>query len=139
MEIRLSRCFSAVDDHDRAIAFHRDALGPEAVRAGIGSEGMRGVTVGSPSRPDVNIVLTSPPADPPASSAGRQAVAELMAEGPPRGVIVATDDRDAAFERVGAAGGEVLPEPMDQPYGVRDRGFRDPVGHLVGFTRALAT
>ncbi|MGV9271101.1 VOC family protein [Kitasatospora sp. NPDC003701] len=136
MEIRLSQCFIAVDDHDRAIAFYRDVLGLE-VRNDVGFEGMRWVTVGAPSQPDVNIVLEPPLADPNASAADKQAMAELMAKGLLRGVIFATDDCDAAFERVSAAGGEVLQEPMDQPYGVRDCGFRDPAGNLVRFTQSL--
>lgn len=102
MDIRLSQCFIAVDDHDKAIAFYRDVLGLE-VRNDVGFEGMRWVTVGAPSQPDVNIVLEPPLADPNASSADRQAMAELMAKGLLRGVIFATDDCDAAFERVSAA------------------------------------
>ncbi|WP_371483836.1 VOC family protein [Kitasatospora sp. NBC_00315] len=137
MDIRLSQCFIAVDDHDTAIAFYRDVLGLE-VRDDVGFEGMRWVTVGSPSQPDVNIVLEPPVADPNASPADKQAMAELMAKGLLRGVIFATDDCDAAFERISAAGAEVLQEPMDQPYGVRDCGFRDPFGNLLRLTQPLA-
>lgn len=136
MDIRLSQCFLAVDDPDRAIAFYRDALGLE-VRNDVGFEGMRWVTVGSPSQPDVNIVLEPPLADPSASPADRQIVAELLAKGLLRGVIFATDDCDATFRRVGAAGGEVVQEPVDQPYGVRDCAFRDPAGNLLRFTQPL--
>lgn len=136
MDITLSTCFIAVDDHDKAIAFYRDVLGLE-VRNDVGFEGMRWVTVGSPSQPDVNIVLEPPLADPNASPADRQTMAELMAKGLLRGVIFATDDCDATFERVSAAGGEVLQEPMDQPYGVRDCAFRDPAGNLLRFTQPL--
>jgi predicted enzyme related to lactoylglutathione lyase len=133
MDIRLSQCFIAVDDHDAAIAFYRDVLGLE-VRNDVGFEGMRWVTVGSPEQPDVNIVLEPPVAHPNASPADRQAMAELMAKGLLHGVIFATDDCDATFERISAAGGEVLQEPMDQPYGVRDCAFRDPAGNLLRFT-----
>ncbi|MFC4030193.1 VOC family protein [Streptomyces polygonati] len=136
MDIRLSQCFIAVDDHDKAIAFYRDVLGLE-VRNDVGFEGMRWVTVGAPSQPDVNIVLEPPDADPNASRADKQAMAELMAKGLLRGVIFATDDCDGTFERVSAAGGEVLQEPMDQPYGVRDCAFRDPAGNLLRFTQPL--
>jgi predicted enzyme related to lactoylglutathione lyase len=135
MDIRLSQCFVAVDDHDRAIAFYRDVLGLE-VRDDVGFEGMRWVTVGSPSQPDVNIVLEPPAADPSASPAD-QVMAELMAKGLLRGVIFATDDCDATFERISAAGGEVLQEPTDQFYGVRDCAFRDPAGNLLRFTQPL--
>ncbi|MFE4372698.1 VOC family protein [Streptomyces sp. NPDC056835] len=136
MDIRLSQCFIAVDDHNKAIAFYRDVLGLE-VRDDVGFEGMRWVTVGAPSQPDVNIVLEPPLADPNASPADKQAMAELMAKGLLHGVIFATDDCDATFERISAAGGEVLQEPMDQPYGVRDCGFRDPAGNLLRFTQPL--
>ncbi|MEV8098056.1 VOC family protein [Kitasatospora sp. NPDC085879] len=134
MEIKLSQCFIAVDDHDKALAFYRDALGLE-VRNDVGFEGMRWVTVGSPTQPGVEIVLEPPLADPNASDTDRQAVAELMAKGMLRGVIFATDDCDATFERISAAGGEVIQEPMDQPYGVRDCAFRDPAGNMLRFTQ----
>ncbi|MYS21575.1 hypothetical protein GA0115240_132715 [Streptomyces sp. DvalAA-14] len=136
MDIRLSQCFIAVDDHDRAIAFYRDVLGLE-VRNDVKFEGMRWVTVGAPSQPGVNIVLEPPLADPNASPDDRQAMAELMAKGLLRGVIFATDDCDATFERISAAGADVLQEPMDQAYGVRDCAFRDPAGNLLRFTQPL--
>ncbi|MBP8538145.1 MULTISPECIES: VOC family protein [unclassified Streptomyces] len=136
MDITLSTCFIAVDDHDKAIAFYRDVLGLE-VRNDVGFEGMRWVTVGSPSQPDVSIVLEPPLADPNASPADRQTMAELLAKGLLRGVLFATDDCDATFERISTAGGEVLQEPMDQPYGVRDCAFRDPAGNLLRFTQPL--
>jgi predicted enzyme related to lactoylglutathione lyase len=132
MDIKLAQCFIAVDDHDKALAFYRDVLGLE-VRNDVGFEGMRWVTVGSPSQPDVEIVLEPPLADPNATDTDRQAVAELMAKGLLRGVIFRTGDCDATFERIRAAGGDVLQEPMDQPYGVRDCAFRDPAGNLLRF------
>ena len=136
MKITLSDCFLAVDDHDKALAFYRDVLGLE-VRNDVAFEGLRWVTVGSPSQPDVNIVLEPPAADPNASPADKQAMAELMAKGLLHGVIFATDDCDATFERISAAGGDVLQEPMDQPYGVRDCAFRDPAGNLLRFSQPL--
>jgi predicted enzyme related to lactoylglutathione lyase len=134
MDISLSQCFIAVDDHDKALAFYRDVLGLE-VRNDVRFEGMRWVTVGSPSQPDVNIVLEPPLADPNAAEADKRAMAELLAKGMLRGVIFATDDCDATFERISAAGGEVLQEPMDMPYGVRDCAFRDPSGNLLRFVQ----
>ncbi|MFF4103219.1 VOC family protein [Streptomyces sp. NPDC001903] len=134
MEIKLSQCFIAVDDHDKALAFYRDALGLE-VRNDVAFEGMRWVTVGSPAQPDVEIVLEPPAANPNAAPADRQAMAELLAKGMLRGVIFSTDDVDAAFERIRAAGGEVLQEPADQPYGVRDCAFRDPAGNMLRFNQ----
>ncbi|MFF3621615.1 VOC family protein [Streptomyces sp. NPDC002467] len=132
--IKLSQCFIAVDDHDKALAFYRDVLGME-VRNDVGFEGMRWVTVGSPEQPDVEIVLEPPLADPNASPTDRQAMAELLAKGLLRGVIFQTDDVDATFEKISAAGGEVLQEPMDQPYGVRDCAFRDPAGNMLRFNQ----
>ena len=134
MTIKLSQCFIAVDDHDKALVFYRDVLGME-VRNDVGFEGMRWVTVGSPAQPDVEIVLEPPLADPNASVADKQTMAELLAKGMLRGVIFATDDVDATFERVRAAGGEVLQEPVDQPYGVRDCAFRDPAGNMLRFNQ----
>uniref|UniRef100_A0AAU2K352 VOC family protein n=1 Tax=Streptomyces sp. NBC_00049 TaxID=2903617 RepID=A0AAU2K352_9ACTN len=134
MNINLSQCFIAVDDHDKAIAFYRDVLGLE-VRNDVGFEGMRWVTVGSPRQPEVEIVLEPPLADPNASPADRQAMAELLAKGLLRGVIFSTDDVDATFETIRAAGGEVLQEPVDQPYGVRDCAFRDPAGNMLRFNQ----
>jgi predicted enzyme related to lactoylglutathione lyase len=130
MDIKLSQCFIAVDDHDKALAFYRDALGLE-VRNDVAYEGMRWVTVSPPSQPDIEIVLEPPVGDPGATDADKEAAAELLAKGLLRGVIFQTDDVDATFERVRAAGGEVLQEPMDMPYGVRDCAFRDPSGNQL--------
>ncbi|MCX4916960.1 VOC family protein [Streptomyces sp. NPDC060011] len=132
MDLKLSQCFISVDDHDKALAFYRDVLGLE-VRGDVGFEGMRWVTVGSPLQPDVEIVLEPPAADPDASPADKQAMAELLAKGMLRGVIFSTTDCDALFERVRASGAEVLQEPADQPYGLRDCAFRDPAGNLLRF------
>jgi catechol 2,3-dioxygenase-like lactoylglutathione lyase family enzyme len=132
MGIEVSHCFIAVDDHDRALAFYRDALGFE-VRNDVTFEGMRWVTVGSPSQPGVEIVLEPPVADPGASSTDKEAAAELLAKGLLRGVNFRTDDCDATFERIRAAGAEVL---QDMPYGVRDCAFRDPAGNMLRFSQA---
>lgn len=134
MNINLSQCFIAVDDHDKALAFYRDALGLE-VRKDVAFEGMRWVTVGSPTQPGVEIVLEPPLADPNACEADKQAMAELLAKGNLRGVIFSTDDCDATFESIRTAGGEVLQEPIDQPYGVRDCAFRDPAGNMIRFSQ----
>ena len=134
MEISISHCFIAVDDHDKALAFYRDALGME-VRNDVTFEGMRWVTIGSPSQPGVEIVLEPPVADPGASSTDKEAAAELLAKGLLRGVNFRTDDCDATFERIRATGAEVLQEPMDMPYGVRDCAFRDPSGNMLRFNQ----
>ncbi|MBB2949215.1 putative enzyme related to lactoylglutathione lyase [Actinoplanes lutulentus] len=129
MTITIAQTFIAVDDHDKALSFYRDALGLE-VRNDVGFEGMRWITLGAPGQ-DVEIVLEPPLADPNASPADRDTLAELLAKGLLRGVIFTTDDVDGAFERVRSAGGEVLQEPIDQPYGVRDCAFRDPAGNMI--------
>ena len=98
---------------------------------------MRWVTVGSPAQPDINIVLEDPVGDPNASDEDKAAAASLLAKGLLRGVIFETDDVDGTFERISAAGGEVLQEPQDQFYGVRDCAFRDPAGNLLRFSQPL--
>ncbi|MBX6391739.1 MAG: VOC family protein [Frankia sp.] len=136
MQLRVAQCFIAVDDHDKALAFYRDVLGLE-VRNDVRYENLRWVTLGLPAQPDVEIVLEPPAADPNASPADRQALAELLAKGMLRAVIFSTDDCDATFERIQAAGAEVLQEPMDMPYGVRDCAFRDPAGNMLRFAQRL--
>lgn len=138
MDIKLKQCFIAVDDHDKALAFYRDALGLE-VKKDVGFEGMRWVTLASPTQPDVEVVLEPPLADPNASPDDRQAMAELMAKGMLRGVIFSTEDCDATFDRLAASGAEVIQEPMDMPYGVRDCAFRDPAGNLLRFAQRPKT
>ncbi|MEV0173301.1 VOC family protein [Streptomyces sp. NPDC050803] len=132
MDIKLKQCFLAVDDHDKAIAFYRDVLGLE-VRGDVGFEGMRWVTVGSPAQPDVEIVLEPPAADPDTSPADKEVLAQLLAKGVLRGVNFTTADCDALYERVRESGADVIQEPMDQPYGVRDCAFRDPAGNALRF------
>ncbi|MEU9190890.1 VOC family protein [Streptomyces sp. NPDC048484] len=137
MDLKIAQCFISVDDHDRALAFYCDVLGLE-VRNDVGFEGMRWVTVGPPLQPDVEIVLEPPLADPNAPAADRQTVAELMAKGHLRGVIFTTENCDATYERLLAADADILQEPMDQPYGVRDCAVRDPAGNLLRFTQRKA-
>jgi predicted enzyme related to lactoylglutathione lyase len=137
MNITLQHCFIAVHDHDEALAFYHGLLGLE-IRNDVSFEGMRWVTVGPETQPDVNIVLEPPLADPNASAADRQTLSDLLAKGLLRGVNFATDDCDAIFERIRAGGGEVLQEPMDQPYGVRDCAFRDPSGNHLRFSEPRA-
>jgi predicted enzyme related to lactoylglutathione lyase len=134
MDIKTSHCFIAVDDHDKALAFYHGVLGLE-VRNDVSFEGMRWVSVGSPAQPDLDIVLEPPCGDPNASPADKQALAELLAKGMLRAVLFTTGDCDATFERIRASGAEVLQEPMDQPYGVRDCAFRDPAGNMLRFNQ----
>ncbi|WP_030750505.1 VOC family protein [Streptomyces griseus] len=135
MDINLHQCFLAVDDHEAALGFYRDALGFE-VRKDVDFGGMRWVTLGSPAQPDVEIVLEPPLADPNATDEDREAVTGLLAKGLLRGVNLRTADVDAAFEKVRATGADVLQEPVDQPYGVRDCAFRDPAGNMIRIAQA---
>ena len=127
MDLTLSTCFVVVDDPDRALTFYRDALGLE-VRNDVANEGSRWITVGSASQPGVAIVLTNflngSPAD-------REAVAGLVAKGALNGVHFRSDDVDATFETVRAAGAEIVQEPTEQFWGTKDFAVRDPSGNLV--------
>ena len=134
MDINVSHCFIAVDDHDQALAFYHGVLGLE-VRNDVSFEGMRWVTVGSPAQPGLDIVLESASADPSASPDDKEALTGLLAKGMLRAVLFSTDDCDATFEHIRASGAEVLQEPMDQPYGVRDCSFRDPAGNMLRFNQ----
>jgi len=134
MELKVSHCFIAVHDHPEALAFYRDVLGLE-VRNDTKVEGMPWLTVSPKTQPDVNIVLERATANPNAPPQDKQVMSELLAKGMLRAVIFATDDCDATFEHVCRAGAEVLQEPMDQSYGVRDCAFRDPSGNMVRFSQ----
>jgi predicted enzyme related to lactoylglutathione lyase len=129
VDVKLDACFLSVDDHDKAIAFYRDALGFE-VRNDVRAYGMRWVTIGPPSQPDINIVLEPPAADPGISPSDREAIGDLLAKGLLRGLNFKTADLDGIFDRVQATGAEVVQEPMDQSYG-RDCAFRDPAGNMI--------
>ncbi|MGY6026013.1 VOC family protein [Streptomyces spinosirectus] len=137
MDLKLNNCFIAVDDHDKAVAFYCDVLGLE-IRNDVKYEGMRWVTVGSPLQPDVSIVLEPPAANPDLSPADRAAMEQLLAKGMLRGVNFTTEDCDALFARVRESGAEVIQEPTDMPYGVRDCAFRDPAGNMLRFMERAA-
>jgi catechol 2,3-dioxygenase-like lactoylglutathione lyase family enzyme len=133
MKLTLSHCFLTVHDQDAALAFYRDTLGLE-VRADVLFEGMRWLTVGPPSQPEVEIGLL-PPGGPFITPEEREQALALTAKGLAPGVIFFTDDCDATFEQLSAAGVEVIQEPIDQPYGVRDCSFRDPSGNHLRFSQ----
>ncbi|HXL90900.1 MAG TPA: VOC family protein [Streptosporangiaceae bacterium] len=135
MDIKLSHTFLAVDDPDKAVEFYRDVLGLE-IRDDVRYGKMRWVTIGSPSQPEVDIVLEPPAVNPNMSAEDRSAVADLMAKGVYGRIVFWTDSCDATFERVNAAGADVVQEPTDQPYGVRDCAFRDPAGNEVRSNQA---
>jgi catechol 2,3-dioxygenase-like lactoylglutathione lyase family enzyme len=130
MDVTIHASFLPHDDPDAALAFYRDALGFE-VRGDVGYDGMRFITVGPPDQPSTSIVLSPPAADPGITDDERRMIAEMMAKGTYGGIVLAAKDLDAAFERVQASGAEVVQEPAEQPYGVRDCAFRDPAGNMV--------
>jgi uncharacterized glyoxalase superfamily protein PhnB len=133
MDVSVASCFVTVHDHDLALTFYRDALGFE-VRSDVSNGEHRWVTVSAPSQPDVQVVLQPPYGG--RSQADGDALLELVTKGSFQAVIVRTSDLDELFEKVRASGAEVLQEPMDQPWGVRDCAFRDPSGNMVRINQA---
>ena len=134
MTLKLSHTFMIVDDQDKALAFYRDVLGLQLKNdVPLGDE--RWLTVASPEQPDVEIVLVT--ASMGHSPQDAEALSALLAKGVLGSAIFATDDLTATFERLRTAGAEVLQEPIDQPYGVRDCAFRDPAGNHLRFSQAL--
>jgi catechol 2,3-dioxygenase-like lactoylglutathione lyase family enzyme len=127
MDLILSTCFVLVHDPDLALAFYRDTLGLE-VRNDVANGDFRWITVGGASQPGVAIVLTNYLNGSPADV---DALAALLAKGALNGVHFHTDDLDATFEKLRAAGTEIVQEPTDQPWGTRDCAVRDPSGNLV--------
>ncbi|MEU4536217.1 VOC family protein [Streptosporangium sp. NPDC023825] len=130
MNITVHASFLPHDDPDASLAFYRDVLGFE-VRNDVGYGGMRWITVGPAGQPGVSVVLQPPVADPGVTDDERRTIAEMMAKGTYAGILLATDDLDGTFERVEAGGAEVVQEPVEQPYGVRDCAFRDPAGNMI--------
>lgn len=130
MDITLHTTFLPHTDPEASIAFYRDLLGFE-LTMDVGEGTMRWLTFVAPSQPDVRLVLTPPAADPGVTDDERRTILELMAKGAYQSIILATKDLDAAFERLQAADAEVVSEPTEQPWGVRDCAFRDPAGNMV--------
>jgi predicted enzyme related to lactoylglutathione lyase len=130
MDITIHASFLPQDDPDAALAFYRDTLGFE-VRGDVGYGGMRWITVGPAGQPGTSIVLYPPDATPGITGDERRTIAEMMAKGTYAGILLATPGLDGTFERVQDSGAEVVQEPTEQPYGVRDCAFRDPAGNMV--------
>jgi catechol 2,3-dioxygenase-like lactoylglutathione lyase family enzyme len=130
MDITIHYTFLPHEDPEASLAFYRDTLGFE-VRNDVGYGGMRWITVGPVDQPGTSIVLNPPAADPGITAEERQTIAEMMAKGTYAGIVLATKDLDGTFERLQAGDAEVVQEPTEQPYGVRDCAFRDPAGNMV--------
>ena len=129
MDITIHASYLPHTDPDASLAFYRDLLGFE-VRNDVGYQGMRWITVGPVGQPGTSIVLHPPAADPGITDDERSTIAEMMAKGTYASINLATADLDGTFERVQASA-EVVQEPIEQPYGVRDCAVRDPAGNMV--------
>jgi predicted enzyme related to lactoylglutathione lyase len=130
MTITIHSSFLPQTDPDASLAFYRDVLGFE-VRNDVGYNGLRWVTMGPPDQPDTNIVLFPPSASPGVTDDEKRTIDEMMAKGTYAMMLLATKDLDAAFEKIQASGAEIVEEPTEQPYGVRDCAIRDPAGNLL--------
>ncbi|MDX6197425.1 MAG: hypothetical protein QOJ79_576 [Actinomycetota bacterium] len=122
-------------DPDASLAFYRDVLGFE-VRTDVGSGAMRWISVGPPNQPETCILLSPPAVDPGITADERRTINEMIAKGTYGWILLATPDLDATFEKVQASDAEVVQEPADQPYGIRDCAFRDPAGNLIRIRQA---
>jgi uncharacterized glyoxalase superfamily protein PhnB len=134
MALTLSTCFILVHDPDLALTFYRDTLGLE-LRNDVARGDYRWITVGAPAQPEVSIVLSNYINGSPADVDALQA---MMAKGALNAAHFQTDDLDATFARMQAAGAEVVAEPADQPWGARDCAVRDPSGNLVRIDQSPA-
>ena len=130
MDITIHSSFLPHDDPEAALTFYRDTLGFE-LRLDVGYEGMRWLTVGPADQPGVSIVLHPPAVDPGITEEERRTITEMMAKGTYGSILLATRDLDATFEKLAASDADVVQEPTQQPYGVRDCAVRDPAGNMV--------
>ncbi|EID55546.1 VOC family protein [Saccharomonospora xinjiangensis] len=129
-DLTIHQAFLPHTDPEAALAFYRDTLGFD-VRNEVEYQGMHWITVGPPSQPGTSIVLHPPAADPGITDEERRTIAEMMAKGTFAGINLATKDLDATFERLQAGDADVVQEPTDQPWGIRDCAFRDPAGNMI--------
>lgn len=133
MNLSLTHSFITISDPDLSLAFYRDVLGLE-LRNDVSSEGFRWVTLSPPSQPEIQIVLSEPHGG--RSAADGDALQALLTKGALNAALFSTDDLDGTFEKVRASGAEVLQEPMNQDWGVRDCAFRDPSGNMIRISAA---
>jgi uncharacterized glyoxalase superfamily protein PhnB len=130
MDITIHSSFLPHTDPDASLAFYRDTLGFE-VRLDVGGGAMRWITVGPADQPDTAIVLAPPSANPGLTDDERNTIAEMMAKGTYATLLLATKDLDGTFERLQSGDTEVVQEPAEQPYGIRDCAVRDPAGNMI--------
>ena len=130
MDITIYSSFLPQDDPDAAVAFYRDTLSFE-VRNDVGYDGMHWITVGPAGQPGTSIVLYPPAASPGLTDDERRTITEMMAKGTYGTILLATTDLNGTFDRLQASDAEIVQEPTDQPYGVRDCAVRDPAGNMV--------
>ncbi|MEZ0367164.1 VOC family protein [Mycobacterium sp. pUA109] len=130
MDITIHSSFLPHHDPEESLAFYRDTLGFE-IRLDVGGGNMRWITVGPPNQPDTSIVLYPPGATPGITDNERGVIAEMMAKGTYGTLLLASKDLDSAFAQLQSSDAEVVQEPTEQPYGVRDCAFRDPAGNLI--------
>ncbi|MFJ2186480.1 VOC family protein [Kitasatospora sp. NPDC087861] len=130
MDITIHTSVLPHDDPDASLAFYRDVLGFE-VRGDVGQGRMRWITVGPAGQPGTSILLAPPAADPGITENERRTIAEMMAKGTYGWILLASRDLDGTFGKVQGSGAEVVQEPTEQPYGIRDCAFRDPAGNLI--------
>jgi catechol 2,3-dioxygenase-like lactoylglutathione lyase family enzyme len=130
MDITINASFLPHDDPEASLAFYRDLLGFE-VRNDVGQGAMRWITVGPVGQPGTSIVLNPPSANPGLTDDERRTIAEMMAKGTYAALLLATKDLDGAFDRLQASDAEIVQEPTEQPYGVRDCAVRDPAGNMI--------
>jgi uncharacterized glyoxalase superfamily protein PhnB len=130
MDISIHTTFLPHDDPEAALGFYRDVLGFE-LRNDVGYEGMRWLTVGPPGQPAVNIVLHPPGADPGITDEERRTISEMMAKGTYASIMLATEDLEATFDQLQGRDVDIVQEPTDQPWGMRDCAVRDPAGNMV--------
>jgi catechol 2,3-dioxygenase-like lactoylglutathione lyase family enzyme len=130
MDITINASFLPHDDPEASLAFYRDLLGFE-VRNDVGKGTMRWLTVGPPGQPSTSIVLAPPGVGPGITDDERRTIAEMMAKGTYAALLLATKDLDGTFQRLQAGDVEIVQEPTEQPYGIRDCAVRDPAGNLI--------
>ena len=128
-----------VHDQDEALAFWTDKIGFEVRNDVTIPEmgGMRWLTIGPPSQPDLEIILM-PPGGPGTPPDVVDKAKDVLAHGVLPGLIFRVDDCRATYEELRGRGVEMVQEPIEQFYGI-DAAFRDPTGNHIRFTQPTAS